>query len=198
MLRVAAIQMQSGEDIRANVQLARDLLDQALERGVDLVAYPENFLINSENARTWIREAQTKKGVLIETLQEWAAENSVWILAGGIAMQGKKQPGKRARKITNSSLLIDADGEVLAQYDKMHLFDVKLRGQKAFQESSLVQAGKKPVVAETPWGRMGLSICYDLRFPELYRAYSEAGCRVIFTPSHFNEATGRAHWDALT
>ncbi len=198
MLRVAAIQMTSTDDRSENLAKAHALLDQALERKVDLVAFPENFTLMTDNAVQKVRSAETMKGVTVETLQEWAAENDVWILAGSVPIQAPKKKGQKATQIFNSSVLVSADGEVVARYDKIHLFDVNVPGDRSYNESSLVLAGRKPVIAETPWGRFGLSICYDLRFPELYRAYSQEGCRVLFVPSAFTVPTGKAHWDALT
>lgn len=198
MLRVAAVQMTSTPDKRANLARARDFIDQALERRADMIAFPENFSLMPATARELVEGAESLRGPTVETLQEWAAENDLWILAGSVPLKGKAEKGKKVAKTTNTSLLISADGDIVARYDKMHLFDVQVKGDQAYRESATVQAGKKPVIAETPWGKMGLSVCYDLRFPELYRRYSAAGCEVLFAPSAFTVPTGKAHWDLLT
>ncbi len=198
MLRVAAVQMTSTPDVRENLAKARGFLEQALDRKADLIAFPENFTLMAPTARRLVEGAESLKGVVVQTLQEWAAENDIWILAGSVPLAGKKAKGRKAAKTTNTSLLISAEGDIVARYDKMHLFDVNVAGDQKYEESATVQAGRKPVVADTPWGKFGLSVCYDLRFPELYRRYSEAGCEVLFIPSAFTVPTGKAHWDVLT
>jgi predicted amidohydrolase len=195
-MKIAAAQMMSTSDRSQNLLQARELIEEAVSRGANLVALPENFAYMPVAETEWEQEAEPLNGPTVSTLQEWAAENDVWILGGSIALKKGKQG------VTQSSLLIDSDGEVLARYDKMHLFDAEVQTSKEasirYQESGSFQAGKKPVLAETPWGMAGLSICYDLRFPELYRAYSKEGAHLLFAPSAFTEATGKAHWDVLT
>jgi nitrilase len=198
MLRVAAVQMTSTPDVQANLAKARAFIDQALDRKADLIAFPENFTLMAPTALKLTRQAETIRGITVETLQEWAAENDIWILAGSVPLAGKKIKGRKVSKTTNTSLLISADGDIIARYDKIHLFDVNVTGDQQYLESATVQPGRKPVVADTPWGKFGLSICYDLRFPELYRKYADAGCDVIFIPSAFTVPTGKAHWDILT
>ena len=196
-LRIAAVQMSSGPDVSKNLAQARELLERAVERGAEWVAFPENFALFADTPEQVLEVAESlKTSFLVETLQEWAAENDVWILGGSLPLKkGKAKP-------TQSSVLVDPDGECVAQYDKIHLFDaetVDSQGlSRSHQESTRFSAGKKPVLAETPWGLAGLSICYDLRFPELYRMYSEKGAALLFVPSAFTEVTGKAHWDVLT
>jgi predicted amidohydrolase len=192
-MRVAAIQMTSTPDKSQNLAMAHDLMAEACDRGAQLVAFPENFSLLTDNSRQFVEEAETLKGLTVETIQEWAAEQDIWILGGSIALKTKK-PGR----LTNTSLLISPDGEIAARYDKIHLFDVNLSGDRAYRESEHINAGKKTVVAETPLGRLGLSICYDLRFPELYRKLADQDAEVIFIPSAFTAFTGKAHWDVLT
>jgi predicted amidohydrolase len=165
----------------------------AKDRGAELVAFPENFALLTGDSRQLVDGAETLKGVIVESLREWAAEQDLWILGGSVALKSKR-PGK----LTNTSLLISPDGEIAARYDKIHLFDVNLSGDREYRESEHIEAGKKPVVAETPWGKVGLSICYDLRFPELYRELAAQGAQVLFVPSAFTAFTGKAHWDTLT
>lgn len=192
--RVAAVQMTSGPDVDRNLAQARELLDEALKQNCNIVAFPENMLLLTNDAKAQRAHAQTlRRGPLIETLQEWAAEGDVWLLAGSVPV---KAPG--SAKIYNTSLLFTPEGEIKARYDKMHLFDVHVRGDQSYQESKTVKAGEKPVCVETPWGKLGLSICYDLRFPELYRKLAKAGADAIFVPAAFTKLTGQAHWDVLT
>lgn len=193
-MRIAAIQMTSTPDRSRNLRNAHDLLLEALDRKPQIVAFPENFTLLAENSQDYVDQAETLKGVTVQTLQEWAAEYDVWLLAGSLPLKAKGKPGK----ITNSSLFISPEGEILAQYDKIHLFDADIHGDRAYQESQHVHAGRQPVIADTELGKFGLSICYDLRFPELYRAYSAEDVPILFIPSAFTSVTGRAHWDVLT
>lgn len=192
-MRVAALQMTSTPDKSHNLAVAHDLMAAARDRGAELVAFPENFAFFSDDSREFVDGAESLSGVIVDSLREWAAEQDLWILGGSVALK-TKTPGK----LTNTSLLVSPDGEIAARYDKIHLFDVKLSGDRDYQESEHIVPGKKSVVAETPFGRVGLSICYDLRFPELYRELSEQGAQVIFVPSAFTAFTGKAHWDVLT
>jgi deaminated glutathione amidase len=190
--RVAAIQMNSTPDPEVNLNEARRLFDEALAVEPNIIAFPENFLLFTSDSDLSREKAQTLKGEWVEILAEWAAEADVWLLAGSIPL---KAAGK---KVTNTSLFFSPEGEIVSRYDKIHLFDVTVAGDQSYQESKSVQAGKKPVDIDTPWGRLGLSICYDLRFPELFRHYAKKECEMIFIPSAFTEKTGQAHWDVLT
>ncbi len=197
-MRVAAIQMNSTPDKARNLSQAHQLFLEALDRKPDLVAFPENFALFCEKSADWREGAETLDGVVVSTLQEWAAEYDVHILGGSMALKTRSR-AKGAAKITNSSLMIASDGEIVARYDKMHLFDAELAGDKtAYRESDLVAAGKKPVLAKTSLGDFGMAVCYDLRFPELFRKYSEKDAAAIFLPSAFTALTGKAHWDSLT
>lgn len=186
---VAAVQMEIGAPENALAR-AHELLIEAVGQGAELIAFPENFLQPWDGRTLDPSLVQTTRGLFVESLQEWAVESDAWILAGSLLL---KTP---AGKVTNSSLLISPDGEITAKYDKIHLFDMP--GERAYTESAQIQPGRKPVVADTPWGRIGLSICYDLRFPELYRELVHQGAEVIFAPSSFTARTGQAHWDVLT
>jgi nitrilase len=193
--RVAAIQMNSTPDVHRNVGQAKELLDEALRSDPNIVAFPENMLLFSESSADYRENAQGPRGPWIEMLQEWAAEADVWLLAGSLPL---KAGTKADPKVTNSSLFFSPEGDVFSRYDKMHLFDVVIPGEREYLESKNVSPGKKTVTAKTPWGTLGFSICYDIRFPELYRKLADAGSHAIFIPAAFTAATGRAHWDILT
>jgi nitrilase len=194
---IAAVQTEVGPPETALARAHAQLVE-AVGQGAELIAFPENFLQPWDGRALAPGVAQGLRGVLVESLQEWAVESDAWILAGSVFLQKSKGA------VTNSSLLISPDGEIAARYDKIHLFDAQVaktgEGEKAgiYEESKHIQAGRKPVVVDTPWAKVGLSICYDLRFPELYRDLARQGAEVIFAPSSFTARTGQAHWDVLT
>ena len=189
--RVAAIQMTSTGVVRRNLAAAGRLARRAAERGADLVALPENFAyLRSEGSRIDYR--QDLDGELVDWLRGLAMELKCHLLAGSIP---ERIP--RSRRIHNTSLLFDPSGELIATYRKLHLFDVRIRGGAVFTESRTVAPGDGLTVVDTTLGRLGLSVCYDLRFPELYRLLAKAGAQVLFVPSAFTEYTGRFHWLTL-
>lgn len=172
--------MTSTPDKRANLAQAYELLMQALDRGSELIAFPENFSLFTDDRREFLDGAETLRGQTVETLQEWAAEYDVWILGGSIPL---KVPGDQKR-VTNTSLLISPEGNIKARYDKIHLFDATLGNGKKYRESKgSSRREKKSVMAKLPIGHVGLSVCYDIRFPELYRRYAEKHAVAIFVPS---------------
>ncbi|MBC7692664.1 MAG: carbon-nitrogen hydrolase family protein [Methylotenera sp.] len=191
-MRIAAIQMNSTPDRDHNMNQAYQLFQEAMEYGPSLISYPENFTLFVDDQDALFEQAETIRGHTVEVLQEWAAEHDVWLLAGSLPIKAKEG------RVTNTSLLLTPEGDIHSRYDKMHLFDVELAGDRSYLESKNVEPGKKPVLADTAWGKFGLSICYDLRFPELYRKYSAEGASVLFAPSAFTALTGKAHWDVLT
>lgn len=193
-MRVAAIQMTSTPNKSANLAEAHRLLREAMAKEPHLVAFPEMFSLITGHTRQLLDEAELLSGVTVDTLREWAIEYGVWILGGSVFLKSSA----RAKRVTNTSLLITPEGEIAARYDKIHLFDARIRGEKAYLESKTVQPGKKVVSVKTPFGVLGLSVCYDLRFPELYRELSKQGASVVFIPSAFTAFSGQAHWDVLT
>jgi predicted amidohydrolase len=195
-MRVAAIQMNSGPHKSQNLAQAHDLLIEAVdERRAQFVAFPEHFSLFTGDTQELLAGAEPLKGSTVETLQEWAAEYDVWILGGSIPL---KSSSKADPRLTNTSLLISPEGEISARYDKMHLFDVDVAGEATHQESKHFKPGKKTVAVETWDVKVGMSLCYDLRFPELFRELSSQGAQVLFTPAAFTAHTGKAHWDVLT
>ncbi len=188
--RVAAVQMTSTEDREKNLAVAARLARRAAGMGAALVAFPENFTFLRLGKRN--RYADGLEGELVARLRELAKDLDVHLLAGSIPEKVEGSP-----RVHNTSILISPRGKILAVYRKLHLFDVRMRGRAVFEESRLVAPGDAPVVADTPLGRLGLTICYDLRFPELYRRLALSGAEVLFVPSAFTAYTGRAHWMPL-
>lgn len=185
---VAAVQMTSTENRRRNLEAARRLARRAAAEGAELVAFPENFsYLRPEGSP--VRVSDPLDGELVSELGELARELGCWLLAGSIP---EKIP--RRRRIHNTSLLLDSTGRLVARYRKIHLFDVEIPGRVAFRESRVVVPGTRAVVARTPLGGLGLTVCYDLRFPELYRKLTLLGAQVLFVPSAFTAYTGRFHW----
>ncbi|MBF0370511.1 MAG: carbon-nitrogen hydrolase family protein [Magnetococcales bacterium] len=189
----AIIQMCSTDDREHNLAVAGELLEDAQGQGAELMVLPENFAFMGQDLEAKRRHLEDPEtGVTVRFLQETAKSLGVWIVGGSITLAIPDSP-----KAANASLLVGPDGVIQARYDKMHLFDVNLGGGEALRESDFVQAGKTPVVAETPFGRLGLVICYDLRFPELFRALSQQGATIFALPAAFTLTTGQAHWELL-
>ena len=194
MNTVAAIQMTSGHVVEDNLAAAGKLLREAKDRGADLACLPENFsFIGLKDAdKLEVAEADGA-GPVQKFLSDTARELKLWILGGTTVIKGDSP-----RRVSNTSLLIDADGRRVARYDKIHLFDVNLPGRdEAYLESRHVTPGRRIVIADTPVGRLGLSVCYDMRFPELYRELMAQGAEWFSMPAAFTVPTGRAHWETL-
>ena len=192
-MKVAAIQMTSGPDVSANLANARELLTQARDRDARLAALPENFAFMGlkDADKRAIGEADGS-GPIQDSLAATARDLKLWIVAGTIPI--KSSDGR----VAAASVVFDADGKRVARYDKIHLFDVDIPGKvESYRESAHVAPGSEPVVVDTPVGRVGLSVCYDMRFPELFRKLSAAGAQIITVPSAFTAPTGRAHWETL-
>ena len=187
---VGAVQMRSTADVEANLAQAEALGEEAHRAGAHLIAFPENLAFLREG-RT-VPDPQGLDGPIVTSLRRLAKRWRRHVLAGSIP---ERVAGEE--RIHNTSRLLSPKGEILAVYRKLHLFDVRIRGRAVFQESRLVAPGRDVVVADTPLGRLGLSICYDLRFPELYRRLVRAGAQVLLVPSAFTAYTGAAHWTVL-
>lgn len=188
--RIAAIQMVSGPTVAGNLDEAGRLIAVAAERGAQLVALPEYFCIMGlkDTDKVDVREP-AGDGPIQQFLSAAAKKHGVWIV-GGSAPLVSNDP----RKVRNSSLVYNASGVLVARYDKIHLFGFQM-GEERYHEAGTIEPGDTPVTVDTPFGRLGLSICYDLRFPELYRAMKDVD--IILVPSAFTETTGRAHWETL-
>jgi predicted amidohydrolase len=204
--RVAAVQMCSTEDVPANLGRARDLVTEAAAAGAGLIGLPENFAYlgsdrdhKLEIAETLVGGPQggpTGDGPILTAMRTLARETGAWLLLGGFP---ERVPGAggQAQKLGNTSVLLDETGAIRARYRKMHLFDVEIPGGHTFKESDTVTAGAEPTLVQTPLGPLGLTICYDLRFPELYRELARQGARLLAVPAAFTRETGKDHWHVL-
>ncbi len=194
-LKAAAIQMNSLGDVEANLVSARQLLEQAHARGVTLAALPENFPIMGRREADKLAVAEAMgEGPIQAFLSRCARELEMWIIGGTMPIRSETRPGK----VAAASLVFDDMGRFVARYDKIHLFDVNLPDrEERYRESATIDAGSKPVVVATPLGRVGLAVCYDVRFPELFRHLQAQGAQILCLPAAFTAATGRAHWETL-
>lgn len=195
-MSVAVIQFASQDDILANLACARRLLEQAAESGAQLAVLPENFAAMGRGDLPALGRAEAEgNGPILPWLRQTARDLRLWIVAGTLPLPPDDQP---AAKPCACSLLIDAEGQRVARYDKLHLFDAEVADSRgSYRESADYAAGERLVVVDTPVGRLGMTVCYDLRFAELYVALREAGAELISVPSAFTEPTGAAHWQAL-
>ena len=191
----AAIQMVTGDDVAANLAQARLLLGRAWAAGARVAVLPENFAFMGADERAKLGHAEPAdgSGPLTAFLREEAARLGLWIV-GGTLPYGDPAETERVRA---TCLLVDGAGEVAARYDKIHLFDVDLGPDNRYRESNTLAPGDTPVTADTPLGRVGLAVCYDLRFPELFRALTDAGAEWLAVPAAFTARTGVAHWELL-
>jgi deaminated glutathione amidase len=188
----AMIQMRSGLDPATNLAAALELIDEAKAAGADYVLTPEmTNILAAKREQLFAKIVAEEQDATLTTLREVARKLAIYIHIGSLAI--KASPEKAA----NRSFLIDRRGEVVARYDKIHMFDVDLAGGESYRESNTYRPGELAMVADLPWGRLGLTVCYDLRFPALYRALAEAGASFLAIPSAFTRQTGEAHWHVL-
>ncbi|WP_439887566.1 carbon-nitrogen hydrolase family protein [Pseudomonas sp. MBLB4123] len=195
-MTLAVIQLVSQDDVLANLASARQRLEQAAQAGARLAVLPENFAaMGRRDLAALGRREALGEGPILPWLQQTARDLRLWIVAGTIPLPPDGQPEAKAHAC---SLLIDEQGQRVARYDKLHLFDVDVSDSRGrYRESDDYAHGARVVVADTPVGRLGLTVCYDLRFPELYGALREAGAELISAPSAFTAVTGAAHWQVL-
>ena len=190
--RLACLQLNSGHDLQANLAVVRSMTREAAGKGTQFVLMPEYALMMDGSGRVMRERALDAGGApALGELQALAHELKVWLLAGSLTIRTDEE------RIANRSFLISEGGAVVASYDKIHMFDVTLPDGKVIRESSAYRPGDRAVVADTPWGRLGLTVCYDLRFPGLFRALAQAGAQFISVPSSFQRQTGKSHWHTL-
>jgi len=196
VIKVAAIQMSSGSDQAANLAAAAGLLALAREQGAQMAFLPENFSFMGEREADRVGVAEDPgEGPVQQWLSQQSRELGMWLVGGTMAM---RVPGSGLPAAT--CLVYDQRGEAVARYDKIHLFDVRVAeqgGERRYRESVSISAGHGPALVDTPAGRLGLSVCYDVRFPELYRAMVAEGAELFSVPAAFTVPTGRAHWELL-
>ena len=190
VVKVAAVQLAAGPNVAANLNEARRLIAMAAKQGARLVALPEYFAIMGmhETDKVKVREPQGS-GPIQQFLSETAKKHKIWLVGGSVPLVSND-----ANRVRNSSLVYDDKGKLVARYDKIHLFGFEM-GKEQYSEQRTIEPGSEVKVVESPFGRLGLSICYDLRFPELYRAMKDVD--IILVPSAFTETTGKAHWETL-
>jgi len=190
VFRVAAIQMASGPSVAANLSEAERLIGMAAAQGAKLVVLPEYFCIMGKKVSDKVAAREVEgKGPIQKFLSTMARKHKIWIVGGSVPLAASVPS-----KVRNSCLVYDDKGKQAARYDKIHLFGLDL-GNEKYREEKTIEPGDQVVVVETPFGRIGLSVCYDLRFPELYRAMGDVD--IIVVPAAFTETTGKAHWEIL-
>jgi nitrilase len=193
-MKVAAIQMTSGPDVAANLEQARLLLEEAAARGARLAVLPENFsFMGLKDADKRTVAERDGEGPVQEFLAGAARRLRLWLVGGTVPLLAAADG-----RVAAASLVYNADGTRVARYDKIHLFDVDIPGRtESYRESANVAPGSRAALVTTPVGVLGLSVCYDIRFPELYRHLSAEGAQILAVPSAFTSPTGRAHWETL-
>jgi predicted amidohydrolase len=190
--RVGLIQMRSGRVPQQNIDAATRLIDEAKAAGADYVQTPEmTNIMDVRRDSLFAALVAEEADASLAAFRETARRHRLWVHVGSLAI--KVSPDKAA----NRSFLIDPKGEIVARYDKIHMFDVDLADGETYRESRSYRAGEAAVAADLPWGRLGLTVCYDLRFPALYRALAEAGASFLAIPAAFTRQTGEAHWHVL-
>jgi predicted amidohydrolase len=193
MSKAAAVQMASGPNVGANLNEARRLIASAAAQGAELVVLPENFAIMPIHDEDRRKVAEVDgSGPIQDFLSARAREHGIWLVGGTVPLQADDPA-----KVRPACLTYNERGERVARYDKMHLFDVQLDNGEEYNESRAQEAGSEVVVVDSPFGRLGFAICYDLRFPELFRRMLDQGADLFAVPSAFTEITGKAHWELL-
>lgn len=196
MSQIAAIQMTSGDDVSANLAAARRGLEDAAAQGARLAALPENFAFMGVHEKDKLAHAEADgSGPIQDFLAGSARELGLWIVAGTAPLAVPEEP-----RVYAASLVYDDTGRCVARYDKIHLFDIEVpdsSGERYRESASIAPGALNTVVVDTPCGKLGLSVCYDVRFPELYRQLVAQGAEILCVPAAFTERTGRAHWELL-
>lgn len=191
--KVALVQNCAEREMAPSIKAASDLIRGAAKAGADFILLPEMVAMLEPDNDLVLKKAQPEgKDPALAAFRDLARETGTWIHVGSLLF---KEEGKN--RVVNRSLLLNPKGEIVARYEKLHLFDVDIKDGQKYKESATVEPGSKAVLAPTPWGLMGLSICYDLRFAYLYRALAQAGASMLAIPAAFTYATGKAHWHVL-
>jgi predicted amidohydrolase len=197
-LRAALIQTCTPASQGAALQQIEPLIRQAVEEGAQLVVTPEGSNLLQRDRALMLRAIKpVEHDPFVKGVRKLAKELNVWILIGSALVASSSETNSGSDKAANRAVLIDAEGEIVATYDKLHMFDVDLPSGERYRESSLYEPGAEARLVDTPWGKLGLTICYDMRFPQLYRALAKAGADIIAVPAAFTRPTGEAHWEVL-
>lgn len=190
--RAAMVQLRSGRNVESNVEKAIELISVASQNGAQYVQTPENTDIIELRSKTLFENIQNEQdNTGLERFLGLSKELGIWLHVGSMAIKLNET------KIANRSYLISPDGVIAASYDKIHMFDVDLPGGESFRESKNFRSGESAPIVMLPWGLIGLTICYDLRFPQLFRKLAQSGAEIIAVPSAFTHQTGKAHWHTL-
>ena len=193
-MKAALLQLSSSDDPKKNLEATLALVDAALAQGAELILTPEVTNCVSANRRHQADVLQLEQDdITLAALRSVACNAKVWIVIGSLALKTNDPDGRFA----NRSFVIDPDGNIKARYDKIHMFDVSISGSESYRESAGYRPGNQTVICQTDVGMIGLTICYDLRFPHLYRDLAYSGAQIISVPSAFSVTTGHAHWEAL-
>ncbi|MCX7353647.1 MAG: carbon-nitrogen hydrolase family protein [Alphaproteobacteria bacterium] len=189
---VACVQTNTGLEMEPAIAALRPMVMRARDMGADFITTPENVTLVDRSRKRMLTKVRTEaEHPAIPAFQEMARETGAWLLAGSLTIKLDEE------HVANRSYLFDAQGSVVARYDKIHMFDVDLKGGDSYRESATVRSGGEAVIAPTPWGLLGMTVCYDLRFAALYRALAHAGASFLTVPAAFTAFTGKAHWHVL-
>ena len=192
MFKVSCVQFTSGEDVKENLKKILNIIYECIKEKSDLIITPENTSIMSSNKKELLSKLNVMEDdIFLKEFKRVCKSNRKWIILGSIIVKISKDT------LANRSILINPNGDIEKFYDKIHMFDVKLSNSENYNESKLFQAGNEIETADLPWGRLGMSICYDMRFPAMYRKMSQSGAKFFSVPSAFTETTGKKHWHTL-
>jgi deaminated glutathione amidase len=196
---VACVQFTAGPDPEPNITTVSELIRRARDADADFITTPEasNFIESGQKRREKARHEGDDP--FLAAMRQLAREIGVWILVGSLVIDpsGESDAAEAETRLANRSFLLDAEGGIVAKYDKIHLFDIDLPNGESIRESNAYRPGHRTVIAETPWGKLGMTVCYDARFPHLYRLLAQAGADFLSVPSVFTVPTGKAHWEVL-
>ncbi len=193
-MKTALLQITSSDDPAENLEMVRAMMAHAAAQGAQFILTPEvTNCVSTSTTRQHEVLQHEEDDITLAGLREQAAKLGVWLLIGSLAIKTHDSDGRFA----NRSFMIDPQGQIVARYDKIHMFDVQVTESETFRESKNYRPGQKAVIADTEFGKVGMTICYDIRFPHLYAALAQAGARILTVPAAFSPVTGAAHWEAL-
>jgi predicted amidohydrolase len=195
----ACVQFTAGPDPEPNLRTVSDLVRRARDAGADFIMTPEASNFIESGRRRHERARREADDPFLAGMRSVARETGAWLLIGSLVIDPTGEPDAAAgeTRLANRSFLVDPGGAIVARYDKIHMFDIDLPGGESYRESNAYRPGQSTVVVKTPWGQLGMSVCYDVRFPSLYRALAQSGADFLTVPSVFTVPTGNAHWHVL-